>query len=160
MMSIEFRKCVSCNTIFKAIVGSQQIRCSKKCPWLIEQGYAKPTRIKQKIQKTKKTRKHHHAEYCPHSKELTETLPSALMRLKYKCPGCLRDFSNIPMFISKMCFQKCHYHSKWCRKRYRTHCFWACKECNFRQRDKCGYYENGQLNRLCLPVSINPLVKP
>jgi len=65
------------------------------------------------------------------------------------CPGCLRNFAMCPDYALDMIFEMCHYHSHKCDKRKKDHIFWMCKQCNKKQNDVCGYYENGKFIKTC-----------
>jgi len=54
-----------------------------------------------------------------------------------------------PDYALDMIFEMCHYHSHKCDKRKKDHIFWMCKQCNKKQNDVCGYYENGKFIKTC-----------
>ncbi len=70
------------------------------------------------------------------------------------CPGCLVDFSMCPDKALLMIFERCHFHGTHCDKRiyHESHyqkvfisTFLACRHCNASQKQRCGYYKDGQL---------------
>lgn len=67
------------------------------------------------------------------------------------CPGCLHDFSHCDNTALDMIFQKCHIHSKNCvDRKTNKETFLACRNCNAKQKDKCGIFRNGELLKSCV----------
>ena len=69
----------------------------------------------------------------------------------YICPGCGKSFKNCRDFQLLLCFDVCHIHSRRCKLfPTKQKLFCACRSCNIKQKNKCGYWlKPGLLKLLC-----------